>query len=716
MMKATKKRILSGLLALFMMLTLMPGMAFATPETEVYSMSTETNMVEDVPERTILSDEYQRGGYTLDEIRAMLQNGEMSGYERVYRPDGGPITYPTPIEEVLEFYEYFLTEDGARSRNVPYAVHAIVGAGRSCEESIVLVLLGDGFTAGHGYGQIGNPQNPVAGTFLRSAHEFAETITNLYPFYLFSDLFKIYAVETPSLQSGIRFGGSPVGPYPGTYLGTYFSRPLNMHMTTQGRARALAISNGISSNAAMTQVIGNSREVGGRAYWSWADYENTNTVGVSSRFISDFDFLGWDRPAYHYIVVHEIGHNFGQLVDEHVEGFGAPNMAHANMASATDTDAELKWGHWLGHEGIIRRTENAPVGYIFPSTYGTCKMQGWVYGFCRVCSSELVRRMTLINGELFEAGRRPDGALRPTQQDVTVVSQQNRILPYAFHGNRKLETVTIPASVETIGDFAFIGTENLTTIHNGRVLPQEINNTTFAGLDRSRITVYIPQGTRLAYIDAGWYDFNLVEVVPDYFYAKFEFYVSASAENDYIRIPVEVGQPLDIAIVESALEELDKEARFAFLGWFTEEALNVSGRRSTASNVAAGLRRPVVGTEGFDTSQVITQELLDRYARGGVIHLRSVWSLWGDVNDDGRVDHDDIDALIRNVSNLMPRPPINWAAADVFRDGVVDHNDIDVLTRNVSFLVPRLVMGQRPEASSAESTPAIWSVSQEVIS
>ena len=327
--------------------------------------------------------------------------------------------------------------------------------------------------------------------------------------------------------------------------------------------------------------------------------------------------------------------------------------------------------------------------------------------------------MTLINGELFEAGRRPDGALRPTQQDVTVVSQQNRILPYAFHGNRALETVTIPASVATIGDFAFIGTENLEIIHNQRVVPQQINYTTFAGVTRANVTVYIPLGTTQAYRDAGWWGFNLVETVPDYLYAKFEFYTSASAENEYIRTPVEVGQPLDMTSVESALDELDKEARFAFWGWFTEDALNASGRRSTASNVVPNLRRPVVGTEGFDVEQVITQEVLDRYANSdGVIHLRSVWSLWGDVNDDGMVNPIDASLLMQHVSGMNPAPILNRAPADVHRDGVVNPTDASILMQYVSGMNPRPVLGLRPQPTARAFTEssAQWRISYDAAS
>ena len=458
-------------------------------------------------------DEYQRASYTLNEIRVMLQQGDAIGYKRVYRPNAGPSTYEIPAEDLVEIFGEPIAANNIQAlNNFTYNVRTIWGEGRDCSESIVLVLLGDGFTAGNEYGQVGDYRNPGEGTFLYSAHEFAETLTSMYPFSLFSDVFKIYAVETPSAQQGIRVGTfeSPIdAPYPGTYLGTYLEVPWFLGMTRS--QHALDISEWVSTNAIMTQVIANTRVGGGVAYWTPANYENRNSVGISTRFTDTF-ILGWSRPAYHSIVVHEIGHNFGLLVDEHAYGFGSPNTAHANMARATDTNEQLKWGHWYGHAGITRRTVDAPAGYIFPSTNWTCKMQGWEATLCAVCRAELTRRMAMISGETFEAGRRPNGTVRPPTNSVEVTSPNNRILPYAFNGNVSLETITIPASVNSIGDFAFIGTTSLRTILNLSITPQLINDTTFAGVARSAVEVHIPAGTTQAFIAAGWEGFMLLEV------------------------------------------------------------------------------------------------------------------------------------------------------------------------------------------------------------
>jgi hypothetical protein len=85
---------------------------------------------------------YQRGGYSLDDIRAMLQDDDAIGFKRVYNPYTGPTTYYFPIEEVFENFETLSrSADGVQPfNNFNYQVRPIVGAGRACNQSIVLVF------------------------------------------------------------------------------------------------------------------------------------------------------------------------------------------------------------------------------------------------------------------------------------------------------------------------------------------------------------------------------------------------------------------------------------------------------------------------------------------------------------------------------------------------------------------------------------------------
>jgi len=58
--------------------------------------------------------------------------------------------------------------------------------------------------------------------------------------------------------------------------------------------------------------------------------------------------------------------------------------------------------------------------------------------------------------------------------------------------------------VQTIGDYAFLRCTTLTTINMASTNPPRINETTFYGINRARIIVNVPAGTKQAYRDVGW--------------------------------------------------------------------------------------------------------------------------------------------------------------------------------------------------------------------
>jgi len=140
-------------------------------------------------------------------------------------------------------------------------------------------------------------------------------------------------------------------------------------------------------------------------------------------------------------------------------------------------------------------------------TYGERILMCVTKEFCGVCSAVLIARMAWSSGEVFYAG-----SGRPA--DVTISQGATRILDSAFNGNTNLHSLIIPSSVTEIGDFAFLGATSLRYIHNHSMIPQQINLTTFANSGRQSngepnqlqqdIIVYIPAGTRQAYLDAGW--------------------------------------------------------------------------------------------------------------------------------------------------------------------------------------------------------------------
>jgi len=125
----------------------------------------------------------------------------------------------------------------------------------------------------------------------------------------------------------------------------------------------------------------------------------------------------------------------------------------------------------------------------------------------------------------------------------------------------------------------------------------------------------------------------------------------------------------------------------AFWGWFRSEELLYD--RDFLEN------RPALGTMGVDLSTLtFTEEELEED-----ITLIAVWSYWGDVDDNGAVEAQDVLFLNRWLyDQLLERQgfpahfgvQINLHAADVNVDGVVDHHDVLLLNQWLydRFLLP----------------------------
>ena len=177
--------------------------------------------------------------------------------------------------------------------------------------------------------------------------------------------------------------------------------------------------------------------------------------------------------------------------------------------------------------------------------------------------------------------------------------------------------------------------------------------------------------------------------------AIFHFY---GFDEDSVTVPIIIGEPLDMAAVTAAMGELEEDlAGFAFWGWFEDETLSASGRTrpATSTNMSAGLRRPTVGTNGFNTGGIITQEIFDELEQSAAIHFYAIWALWGDVNDDDAVNGADVNLLSRYVLEF-PDIAIVRPAAYVTRGANVTGADVNLLSRYV-LEFPNIVLGRLPQ-------------------
>jgi len=155
---------------------------------------------------------------------------------------------------------------------------------------------------------------------------------------------------------------------------------------------------------------------------------------------------------------------------------------------------------------------------------------------------------------------------------------------------------------------------------------------------------------------------------------------------DHVRsVPLVFDQPLDSAVLadimaQTGLDYGEDTQAYAFWGWFTDQALTASWRTlsATSTSIGAGLRRPVVGTEGFCARYgfTISEALFEQYRQGNTINLHAVWSLWGDVNDDDVVDFDDATLLQMWVA-IFPNIQLVLPAGNVTRTGgAPDFDDV----------------------------------------
>ncbi len=86
----------------------------------------------------------------------------------------------------------------------------------------------------------------------------------------------------------------------------------------------------------------------------------------------------------------------------------------------------------------------------------------------------------------------------------------------AFRGCSGLTSVTIPSSVTSIGDYAFEECSGMTSIKVGIESPLTINSATFTFNNRANATLYVPKGSKAAYLTANyWKEFKAIKEFPD---------------------------------------------------------------------------------------------------------------------------------------------------------------------------------------------------------
>lgn len=96
-----------------------------------------------------------------------------------------------------------------------------------------------------------------------------------------------------------------------------------------------------------------------------------------------------------------------------------------------------------------------------------------------------------------------------TIADISRTTGYNNVPNYAFEGAYALKTLILPYSVESIGNYAFSGCSNLTTLYCYATTPPSVSSTTFDGVSSS-MKVLVPALSLELYKSANyWKDFVL---------------------------------------------------------------------------------------------------------------------------------------------------------------------------------------------------------------
>jgi len=212
-MKEQTKRICI-LLAFYVLLAL-TGMGCEMSEVPEASKSIKAGEWEEVPyidSFLVPSSDRQFGDYSIEDIRQILSRGEQLYQNfRVYNDTEGTAYYRVPVQgdeanyllEQAQNYMSGKSQSDIRSYNttqsravtVPHTI--IMGEHRNNADSIVIVLMGDAFTAAQYI------DNGVEGIALTHARAVMKTMLDTHPFSLFADLFKVYVIHVASPKVGV---------------------------------------------------------------------------------------------------------------------------------------------------------------------------------------------------------------------------------------------------------------------------------------------------------------------------------------------------------------------------------------------------------------------------------------------------------------------------------------------------------------------------------
>lgn len=226
------------------------------------------------------------------------------------------------------------------------------------KENFVIVIMGDGYTAGQ------------QDQFLEDATQKARGMLTWSPYREYSDRINIYAVQAVSNESGI-------GVYGGKSPDTYF------HVKVYGKAAGFTNGGDERAKALRTELEENYLDEGANVGTIHILCNDTGSYGASVNPLFSFSTNSEDNSDG-MVMAHETAHSIGGLGDEYERYTNKPNM------SDTTDPEKIKWSKMLGFRGI--GITNAGTDTAFAPSR-ECMMRWLGQPFCKVCKMELARKL-----------------------------------------------------------------------------------------------------------------------------------------------------------------------------------------------------------------------------------------------------------------------------------------------------------------------------------
>ena len=226
------------------------------------------------------------------------------------------------------------------------------------KENFVIVIMGDGYTAGQ------------QDQFLEDATQKARGMLTWSPYREYSDRINIYAVQAVSNESGI-------GVYGGKSPDTYF------HVKVYGKAAGFTNGGDERAKALRTELEENYLDEGANVGTIHILCNDTGSYGASVNPLFSFSTNSEDNSDG-MVMAHETAHSIGGLGDEYERYTNKPNM------SDTTDPEKIKWSKMLGFRGI--GITNAGTDTAFAPSR-ECMMRWLGQPFCEVCKMELARKL-----------------------------------------------------------------------------------------------------------------------------------------------------------------------------------------------------------------------------------------------------------------------------------------------------------------------------------